>query len=333
MNELIDRHGRTHTYLRISLTDHCNLHCLYCNPLLPNTVGSRRKDSLSFDEVLRLIRFFILECGVTKIRLTGGELFVRKGITGFLKTLGEFKRDHPFMLGVTTNGTLLRQHCTVLKSSGVDAVNISVDSLREDRYEKITGQDGLNEVLEAISVVQSAEFESIKINTVVMRGVNDDELAEFAAFAAEKNLHVRFIEYMPFPNNAWDRQSFMSWRDMKRRIQEKYELIPKISDVHAVGKEYLIGGQKGIIGFITPVSEHFCGSCNRLRLTASGRIKACLFSLPEQEFDVAPLLRGGGTEKEIHAGILAALGMKWKVHPPAEQLAAGGRSTMTGIGG
>lgn len=332
MNQLVDKYGRLHSYLRISLTDRCNLHCTYCNPLL-ETGAAPKKNLMSYEEILTLVRFFVERCGVTKVRLTGGELFVRKGIAELFGMIGDYKKKHPFTLGVTTNGTLLHQHCAHLKSSGVDAVNISLDSLRRDRFRSLTRLDALGTVLDAIRTASQTDFSSLKINTVIMRSVNDDELLDFVVFAIENDLHVRFIEYMPFPNNAWDRESFMSWRDMKRRIQDRYELIPKIQEAHGVGKEYLIAGQRGMIGFITPVSEHFCGDCNRLRLTAEGKMKTCLFSGMEEELDVASLLRSGRPETEIHEAIVAALGLKWKAHPSVDDLAGHGTSPMTAIGG
>ncbi len=332
MKTFVDSFGRHHTYLRISVTDACNMRCTYCDP---SRTGRFTNDRLlTMEEILFLARLFVTDHGITKIRVTGGEPMVRKDIWPFFRGLAELKNSFPLSVGITTNGTLLLEHLSSLRMFGLDALNISIDSLERDRYASITGMDALPRVLETFRQANTMGFHSVKANVVIMRGVNDQEIPAFIRFAAEHSVTVRFIEYMPFAQNKWETERFLDYRSMKRLADTETALIPMAYQPHSVSKDFRIAGTNGMVSFISSVSEHFCGGCNRLRLTADGRLRTCLFALPEMETDLRSLLRSGRcSDAHIIAAVQHALYHKWKRHPETETLLSTQKSVMRAIGG
>lgn len=333
MIQLVDKFERVHDYLRISLTDKCNLRCLYCNPdgdlekLLHSQI-------LSYDELTRLIRIFVSRLGTKKIRLTGGEPLARKDIVKFFETLSQFKKENPFQLCVTTNGTLLEDKIEQLKHHGLDKINISLDSLQRERFEKITGQDSLETVLRSVDLAESLGFTPVKTNVVVMRGINDDEVLDFIEFAKDRMINIRFIEFMPFSENKWSENSFISYQELKNIISERYELKELHHEIQRVAKDFKIQNHKATVSFISSISNHFCGSCNRLRITSSGKLKLCLFTPINEELDLRKLLRSPGvSDDEIVRFINNSLDRKNFQHPDVGELLKLEKNNMLAIGG
>jgi cyclic pyranopterin phosphate synthase len=270
----IDSHGRRISYLRMSVTDLCNLRCRYCMP----AEGVRKlshEDILTFEQMLRIARNAV-SLGIEKIRITGGEPLVRKNLIQFLSDLAAI--DGLRELVLTTNGMLLRKYAHELRAAGVHRLNVSLDSLKHETFSSLTRGGSLDAVLDGIAAAEETGFPPIKINTVVIRGMNDDELLDFAAMTLRTPRQIRFIEYMP-TNTAPDWSSaYVSGEEILRRLREVYELEPEPrSDSAGPAMVYRIPGSLGTIGIITPISKHFCASCNRIRVTASGMIKGCLF--------------------------------------------------------
>jgi molybdenum cofactor biosynthesis protein A len=324
---LIDGHHRKHTYLRIAVTERCNLRCTYCMPA--EGIDLQPKEHmLTTDEIVRVARVAV-EAGVTKIRITGGEPLVRADLPELVRRL----RAIPGLLhlGVTTNGTLLARHAGALRDAGLDAVNISLDTLIPERFARITRRNDHAAVMQGIEAALRAEFAQVKINVVVMRDVNDDELCDFAGLAREKRLDVRFIEYMPFDANAWSSGGMITAGEMRERIGALFFLQSADDDSAGVARMYRIPGFMGRIGFISAMSEHFCGSCNRLRLTADGSLKPCLFST--SECNIRSLLRSSGDDASITRALNEALAGKWEAHPGVHQLAELHNRSMIRIGG
>lgn len=284
---------RTINYLRLSVTDRCNLRCLYCMPdegidFVPHS------DILSYEEMLHLVRISV-EGGIRKVRLTGGEPLVRKDFISFLRSLSAMENLKEVTL--TTNGVLLKQYAAAIKDCGICRINVSLDSLKPERFFQITRRDLFHKVWEGIEEAERMSFHPIKINVVAMKGINDDEVLDFAHLTMEKPFHVRFIEFMPIgKNNNWKPERFITTGEVLNRIRVLGELEPL--QHHATdgpAERFRIKGAKGEVGFISPVSNHFCGTCNRLRLTADGRLRGCLFS--DREIDVkAPLREGRGDD-------------------------------------
>lgn len=335
MKELIDSFGRVHDYLRVSITDKCNLNCFYCNPSERIQQKLQRNEILSYAELFRLIKLFVSEFGFKKIRITGGEPFARKGIMDFLFDLSELREKNPFLIGITTNGILLDDKLTLLKKYGIENLNISLDSLNRERFNKITGSDSLDKVLTSINKALDEGFEKIKINTVVMRGINDDELLDFAEFGKEKKLNIRFIEYMPFTDNSWSRDNFISYSEMKENIEKDYFLKTdnENSDSAGITKDYKIEGSECKISFISSVSEHFCGKCNRLRITSEGKMRLCLFSQADGLIDLKSILRNNAADDKLVEVIEKKLNEKNYKHPDADELSSYEGNFMKGIGG
>ncbi len=289
-----------------------------------------RSELLTYDEIERLSAIFS-SLGVRKIRITGGEPLVRSGIEqlcGRLTALNGIE-----MLAISTNGTLLEKKAKLLYNAGVKNINISLDSLQEDRFKTITLRSGHADVLRGIESAIDAGFQSVKINSVIIRGFNDDELLNFVEFALALSVSVRFIEYMPFPGNNWMESQFISFYEMKHTIESKYPLEP-VSRNEAIpgpAKEYKINNSNTTVGFITTMSEHFCGDCNRIRLTADGRLRTCLFA--NDGVDLKRLLRNGASRDVIENSIRAAVLLKWEKHPGHEELMTNQDRGMTSIGG
>ncbi len=224
MKKITDSHNRIHDYLRISLTDRCNLNCLYCNPASYQQNNYSRSNILGYPEILRIIKIFSGELGFKKIRFTGGEPMVRKDILALFESISELKSNYNFEIGLTTNGTLLEDKLTSLKKFGVDNLNISLDSLKADKFKFITGRNKLESVIRSINKAEELGFNPLKINVVIIKHVNDNEIIDFVDFVKNRNLNVRFIEFMPFGNNSWNEDGFISFTDMKNIVEQKYTL-------------------------------------------------------------------------------------------------------------
>ena len=307
---LFDPYKRKINYLRISVTDRCNLRCRYCMPEAGIPLISHQ-DVLSYEEILRIVRVFATE-GISKVRLTGGEPLIRKGIVDFISRLsriGEIKD-----LSLTTNGVLLKELASDLKHAGLKRINISLDSLRRDRFFQITRRDEFARVWSGIEEALRVDLLPIKINMVAIRGLNDDEVEAFARLTLDLPLTVRYIEYMPSGNGEpWKETDLLTIPQIKERLEGLGPLIAVPPD-HWDGpaRRFRINGALGEIGLIGAVSSHFCSDCNRLRLTPDGKIRTCLFS--DEEIEVRDLLRKGGSDQDLKERLLAALRSKPERH-------------------
>ncbi|MFA7327494.1 MAG: GTP 3',8-cyclase MoaA [Candidatus Kapaibacterium sp.] len=332
MKQLIDKYDRVHDYLRISLIDRCNLNCFYCNPINAPSTSSARSSILSYEELARLVKLFVVDHGFKKIRLTGGEPMVRKDIIPFFKELNKIKKNHPFEIGLTTNGTLLEDKLEILKENGLDRLNISLDTLQRNKFKEITAHDKFLEVIRAIEKAETLGFHPLKINAVAMRGVNDDEFLDFIDYFKGRNINLRFIEFMPFSNNDWSENKFIGYKEIIETISTQHKLLPLKTLPHAVSKDYDIVGEKIKLSFITSMTEHFCGDCNRLRITANGRLKLCLLSDKNSGLNFKELLNSHSDESISHL-LQIALYDKPKEHPPAKILMNFTDNKMMSIGG
>lgn len=281
---LQDSFGRIHDYLRISLTDNCNFRCAYCMPVEEMEWMPQSK-LMSKEEILSLAETFV-GLGVKKIRLTGGEPLVRKEFPEILERLSTF----PVELTLTTNGVLIHKHIEVLKKSGVRSVNVSLDTLNREKFQKLTRRDQLDQVWENILLLLQESFR-VKVNAVALHGLIEDEICDFVQQTEKLPLHVRFIEFMPFAGNHWQSNKVVTAAQMLDLVKTKFEVVKLEDKKHDTAKKYQVLGFKGTFAFITTMSEHFCGDCNRLRLTADGKIKNCLFG--KEELDLLGALRRG----------------------------------------
>ncbi len=308
---LIDSYGRKIDYLRISITDHCNLKCYYCTPFSGRN-HLARSEILTYEELLMVAKAAV-RAGITKIRITGGEPLIRKGLVAFCRMLSDL--DGVKSLALTTNGVNLENMAEPLFNAGVRRINVSLDTLTPERFEKITGYNWLPRVLAGIKRAEQIGMDPIKINTVVMRGINDDEIEDLARITLNKPYHVRFIELMPTDSSAYGSYEslFIPVEEFMKKINQMDRLqIESATDNYGPAKLCKLPGAKGKLGFIAPISWHFCSYCNRLRLTADGKIKTCLFS--QQEIDVKSALRSGATPKEITDIIRRAVSEKPRRH-------------------
>jgi len=277
---LFDNFNRGHDYLRISLTERCNLRCQYCMP--ENGVDlTPQNNLLTTEEILKLSKFFVKN-GVTKIRLTGGEPLIRKDFVDIVASLNDLKHkqneNRLKMIGVTTNGIVLGRKLSALKKAGLDAINISLDTLQPLKYEFVTRRRGFERVMSNIKKSVELGFTSVKVNCVVMKGLNEDEVCDFVSLTKDIPVDVRFIEYMPFDGNKWNQNKMISYRVLLKEIENKFKNVEKLQDHHNdTSKAFKVPGFVGKFGFITSMSDNFCSSCNRLRLTADGNLKVCLF--------------------------------------------------------
>ncbi|MBI2996333.1 MAG: GTP 3',8-cyclase MoaA [Candidatus Melainabacteria bacterium] len=327
MNTLIDSFGRAHTYLRISITDRCNLQCIYCMPSC-GIKWKEHKEILTYEEIRRIATLFV-NMGIKKIRLTGGEPIVRKNIEELVEKLALINGLET--LAMTTNAVLLKDKVFTLKKSGLNALNISLDTLRKERFKQITKLDSLTNVLESINAAIQAGFNLLKLNVVVMKGINEDEILDFVYFLKDKPINIRFIEFMPFKGNEWEHSRFVPYLEMKKIIEEHYELIPIHNKTTNIAKDFCIEGFQGTISFITSMTESFCSTCNRIRLTADGSIKTCLFHSPEVSLRDA--IRNGATDSEVTQMIQTALILKKIGHESADELIKIENQCMIQIGG
>jgi len=327
---LTDRHGRVIDYLRLSITDRCNLNCRYCRPTFGEPAFQERAAILTLEEIEALARAAVA-AGITKIRLTGGEPLVRRGVVDLCRRLARLEGLRT--LALTTNGLRLADLAAPLRAAGLQRVNVSLDTLRPERFREITGHDGLERVRAGIAAAEAAGFAPIKINTVVMRGVNDDEVADLAALTRDRSWEVRFIELMPFVRSTRDRfdDRFVPIAEIKSRLPGLQPLPPAEASP-GPAELHRLPGARGRIGFIAPLTRHFCGACNRLRLTPDGHLRLCLFAAGET--DLKARLRAGAGTAELVETIRAAVESKPAGHgwQPAGPRPAAGRS-MHAIGG
>jgi cyclic pyranopterin phosphate synthase len=305
---MLDQYNRDINYLRVSITDRCNLRCMYCMPKEGlSHIG--HDDILRYEEISRIVSVAV-GTGIRKIRITGGEPLVRRGVVDFmasLKTIPDL-RD----ISLTTNGTLLSEFAGKLFHAGVKRINISLDSLNHEKYERITRGGDLNAVLKGIDEVHRIGFSPIKINIVAIKGFNDDEILDFAKLSMDKPFQIRFIELMTLGRTGLDRDSkYLSNDVIREKIHEVYRLEPIDGErklIDGPARIYRIAGGAGEIGFISPVSHHFCNSCNRLRLTSDGHLRACLLS--DEEVDLKGALRGGCNDDHLAKLIIGTIAKK-----------------------
>nr|XP_014200855.2 molybdenum cofactor biosynthesis protein 1 isoform X1 [Pan paniscus] len=306
---LTDSFGRQHSYLRISLTEKCNLRCQYCMPEegVPLTP---KANLLTTEEILTLARLFVKE-GVDKIRLTGGEPLIRPDVVDIVAQLQRLEGLRT--IGVTTNGINLARLLPQLQKAGLSAINISLDTLVPAKFEFIVRRKGFHKVMEGIHKAIELGYNPVKVNCVVMRGLNEDELLDFAALTEGLPLDVRFIEYMPFDGNKWNFKKMVSYKEMLDTVRQQWPELEKVPEEESsTAKAFKIPGFQGQISFITSMSEHFCGTCNRLRITADGNLKVCLFG--NSEVSLRDHLRAGASEQELLRIIGAAVGRKKRQH-------------------
>ncbi|HYJ37537.1 MAG TPA: GTP 3',8-cyclase MoaA [Chitinophagaceae bacterium] len=279
-----DTYNRIHNYLRISLTDNCNLRCFYCMPE-ENYVFTPASALMQAEEIEKLASIFV-ELGVNKIRLTGGEPLVRKDAADIILRLSKL----PVKLTLTTNGTRLHEYMDVLKKANIHSLNISLDTLQPDKFNLITRRNQFQVVYDNIQSLIENNFH-VKINVVVMRGLNEGEINDFIHWTKDQPVHIRFIEFMPFQGNRWSSNKVFTWKEMLAVIGENYSFYPLQNEEHDTAKGYMVPEHEGTFAVISTMSAPFCSSCNRMRLTADGKMKNCLFS--NNETDLLSALRTG----------------------------------------
>ncbi|MFB7908633.1 GTP 3',8-cyclase MoaA [Kitasatospora sp. NPDC056076] len=305
---LVDRFGRVHTDLRVSLTDRCNLRCTYCMPAegldwLP------RADTLGDDEVVRLVRIAAQRLGVRSVRLTGGEPLLRRGLPGLVGRLAALGVE----LSLTTNGIGLARTAVALREAGLGRVNVSLDTLRADRFAELTRRDRIADVFAGLAAAKAAGLDPVKVNAVPVRGVNDDEIPELAAFAVEHGYRMRFIESMPLDaQGSWDRAAMVTAEEVLARLGDRFDLVPVGRSGNAPAEEWRVAGTDTVIGVIASVTRPFCGGCDRVRLTADGQLRNCLFAT--EESDLRALLRGGADDGRIEEAWRASVTGKGPGH-------------------
>lgn len=295
---LRDSYGRAIRDLRVSLTDRCNFRCFYCLPHGEPPIAPKEQ-MLSYEEIDHVCEIFV-SLGIEKLRLTGGEPMLRRDIETIIRKLARLKSSGLKDLALTTNGYYLPERAQSLKDAGLDRVTISLDSLKRDVFKRMTGVDVLDKVLAGIAAAKEAKLEPIKINAVIVRGHNEDEVADFAAFAREYDVKMRFIEFMPLDSgHEWAREDVVSGKEIRDRISERFPLarveVARGSDTSS--RYRFADGAPGEIGIIAPVTEPFCGACSRIRLTADGQIRTCLFSTVEHS--LRDVVRSGASRDEI----------------------------------
>ncbi|MGA1418598.1 MAG: GTP 3',8-cyclase MoaA [Ilumatobacteraceae bacterium] len=338
--QLIDPFGRTVRDLRISVTDRCNFRCTYCMPeegmkWLP------RQDVLSYEELRRVAKVCVDRFGVDGIRLTGGEPTVRAHLPVLISRLAELtvpsdadspRAGQPIDLALTTNGATLALIADDLRQAGLARINVSLDTLDKEKFRAMTRRDDMHRVLDGIDSALAAGFTPVKVNAVVQRGVNDDEIVALATFGRDKGVEVRFIEFMPLDAQGhWLSEAVVGQDEIVAKINEVYPLeqVPARGAAPADRWRYLDG--KGTVGVIPTVTKPFCGDCDRVRLTADGQFRTCLFAT--DEFDVRALLRFGATDDEIEALLRRAVGTKWAGHRIGDVAFVRPRRSMSQIGG
>lgn len=293
---LVDSLGRVHTNLRVSVTDRCNIRCFYCMPD-ENVRFLPRREILTFEEIERFVRV-AAALGVNKLRLTGGEPLVRSGLPELVARLAAIEGIYDIAL--TTNGILLAEQAQDLKDAGLTRINISLDALTEETFRKIARRDGLDRVLAGIAAAKSVGFKKIRLNAVAIKGITEPEIVPLTQFARAENMEMRFIEFMPLDaENRWQHDQVLSGEEIRRQLEQAIGPLEAAArpDPSQPATDFRFTDGGGTIGFINPVTQPFCADCNRLRLTAEGKIRNCLFSMVE--WDARSLLRGGGTDKDL----------------------------------
>lgn len=326
---LIDMFDRSISYLRLSLTDQCNLRCLYCTPK-PLTGKLESGELLSYEEILRVVRLAV-DMGVRKIRLTGGEPLVRHDIATFIRGLAGIEGLEDIRL--TTNGVLLQEYADELFKAGIKKLNISLDTLRPERFREITGGNFFERVWSGITTAREMGFAPIKINVVAMNGINDDEFLDFARLSLTEPYQIRFIEFMPMgKDSVWDEEKYISTDTIKKRLETLGPLKPVTTDgMEGPARVFRFAGAVGKIGFISPISHHFCDKCNRLRLTSEGQLRSCL--LTDQETNLKEIIRNGGSDMDIRNALTATILNKPKGHQLNEKKSGNCHGRMSRIGG
>lgn len=309
MTALQDNFYRVIDYLRISITDRCNLRCLYCMPV-DGILPYKHTDILSYEEILRVVEI-AAGLGVRKVRLTGGEPLTRKNIVFLVSSLKKIKRIED--LSMTTNGVLLAQYAREIADAGLDRVNVSIDSFEPERYAMMTRGGNLDAVLRGLSAAESAGLKPLKINMVPIRGLNDDEIRAFAELTLRSDYQVRFIEFMPSGClDVWSPEKYITTDEMKKIIETIAPLTPVRVRRNGPSKYFRLKGARGVVGFISAITHHFCEECNRLRLTADGKLRPCLFS--ETEIDLRSPLRNGAPDSEIERLLRLSIEVKPESH-------------------
>ncbi len=330
---LVDSYGRVHRDLRISVTDRCNFRCTYCMPA-EGMDWVPRSDVLTFEEVERIARVCVERFGVDSIRLTGGEPTVRAhlpvlvGKIAALRTGGD---GAPVDLSLTTNGATLRSVAGDLVAAGLRRVNISLDTLRRDRFVELTRRDELDHVLEGIDAAVAAGLAPVKVNVVVMRGVNDDEVVELATFGRDRGVTVRFIEWMPLDaDEQWRSDAVVSQAEIVAAIDAVHPIAP-LARGHQPAERFAYRDGRGEVGIIPSVTRPFCDTCDRIRLTAEGQLRSCLFSV--DEVDLRTLVRGGASDDDLAAAVQTCVAGKWAGHMIGQVQFIRPRRSMSQIGG
>jgi cyclic pyranopterin phosphate synthase len=329
---LLDQNNRCIDYLRVSITDRCNLSCQYCRPRTQMKTFSHQ-GILRYEEILRIVSVAV-PLGISHIRITGGEPLVRRGVIDFIGKLKSMSGIDDISL--TTNGVLLAGMAGALRDAGIKRLNISLDSLNAKTFREITGSDRWHDVWRGIERAEDAGFDPVKINVVPVKGVNDGEISAFARLTVDRGLHVRFIEFMPIgAGDRWQSDTCVSTDLIREVIEREFGPLEPFTGRRSAGpsSNYRIPGARGVIGFISPISKHFCAACRRLRLTADGKIRPCLLS--DTEIDVKSPLRGGCDDSELERMLRLALEIKPERHYINAKEGPSGcfQRTMSRIGG
>ncbi len=323
---LVDGFGRVHTDLRLSLTDRCNLRCTYCMPAegldwLP------KPELLTDDELVRVVGL-LAELGVRTVRLTGGEPLLRPGVVGLVERLARLDLS----LSLTTNGLSLARTAPALREAGLRRVNVSLDTLRPERFTELTRRDRLHDVLTGLAAAKAAGLEPVKVNAVLMRGINDDEAGDLLQWALDEGYALRFIEQMPLdPQHGWDRSTMLDADEILARLGERWSLTPVEVRGSAPAEEFLVDGGPATVGVVGSVSRPFCAACDRLRLTADGQVRNCLFA--REESDLRGPLRAGASDDELAERLRVAVAGKKKGHGIGEPGFVQPDRPMSAIGG
>jgi GTP 3',8-cyclase len=328
MNRLIDKFGRVVTKLRVSVTDRCNMRCLYCMPA-EGLEWTQREEILTFNEITRVVKL-AAELGIRKIRVTGGEPLLRKGVEDLVHTLSEIQGIQS--VSMTTNGYFLKEKAKALAEARLRGINISLDSLKPEKFKNMTRRNYFDRVIEGIHAAELANLYPIKINAVVIRGYNDDEIEDFARLSLTKPYKIRFIEFMPLDGgNTWKKNLVVTKAEILERINRVAQIVEVTNAGGDPARRYKFKDRDGEIGVIASVSQPFCGKCNRIRLTADGKIMTCLFALDEH--DLKRFLRGNGTDEDIKDFLIKAVSTKWAGHLINQPEFIKPKRSMSAIGG
>lgn len=326
---LRDNHNRIISYLRISVTERCNFRCTYCTPEENDGLAAARNDLLTFEEIARVARVGA-KLGLTKIRLTGGEPTIRQRIVELVRMLSDIPGIGE--VSMTTNASRLSDLAVPLKAAGLDRLNISLDTLRRERMEQLTRRPCFDQVMSGIEATTEAGFDNLKFNSVVMRGTNEDELCDLTAFARTRGATMRFIEFMPMGNLVTEKRKIVPMPEMLKILNQKFDFKPINDSSSADPARIFVCRKTGArIGFITSMSDHFCDSCNRMRLTAEGGLRPCLYQ--NAEVDLRQILREDGSDEQIVEAFREAANMKWAGHQMNAFVPLYSRKQMLAIGG